>query len=167
MRGQKGFSLLELLLYVTTAAILVGAISSLVLVLFQGRTKAKTISEVEEQGNQAMHLILQTIRNSESINTPTAGSSGASLSLQQTVVANNPTVFDLSSGALRITEGASAAVTITSSRVTASSLTFRNLTRSGTPGVVQVQFTLTYVNNSNRNEYSYAKTFISSASLRQ
>jgi len=51
--------------------------------------------------------------------------------------------------------------------VTVSGLTFQNLSRSATPGTVRIQFTLTHVNPAGRNEYSFAKTFIGSATLRQ
>lgn len=53
------------------------------------------------------------------------------------------------------------------SRVTVSNLTFTNLTRAGTPGNVRIQFTLTHINPSGRNEYDFSKTFYGSASLRK
>jgi type II secretory pathway pseudopilin PulG len=67
---------------------------------------------------------------------------------------------------LQVKEGAPAAVYLTNDKVEISDLTFKNLTRSGTPGVVQVSFTVSRTNPSNRNEYDYQKTFTSSAALR-
>lgn len=67
--------------------------------------------------------------------------------------------------ALQIKEGAAAAIPLTSNDVQVSGLTFNNLTRSGTPGIVQVSFTLSRVNPSGRNEYDYQKTFTSTAEV--
>jgi hypothetical protein len=68
---------------------------------------------------------------------------------------------------MQIKEGTGATVPLTNSKVTVSGLSFKNLTRSGTPGIVQVSFTISRVNTAGRNHYDYQKTFTSSAALRQ
>jgi type II secretory pathway pseudopilin PulG len=166
-RGRSGFTLIELILYVGIIGVLLLVISTFLSLLLQSRIKNQVIGEVEQQGLHAMRLITQTVRNADTINAPATGASGASLSLNTYTAAVNPTVFDLSGGVLRIKEGADAVVPLTNARVTASSLSVQNLTRTSTPGVLRIQFTLTAVNASGRNEYSYQKTFIGSASLRQ
>jgi type II secretory pathway pseudopilin PulG len=70
------------------------------------------------------------------------------------------------SGALRVDEGTNSPVLLTNEKVEVSNLTFKNLTRSGTPGVVQVSFTIYRKNPDGRNEYDYQKTFTSTAALR-
>lgn len=70
------------------------------------------------------------------------------------------------SNAIQIKEGAGSAVPLSNSKVQVSGLTFTNLTRPGTPGVVQVSFTVSRVNAANRNEYDYQKTFTTTAALR-
>jgi len=166
-KTQKGFTLIELLLYIALASVLLIAASTFLGTTLEARVKNQTIAEVEQQGLAAMHMILQSIRNAEAITSPSQGTSASSLTLDVVTVSDDPTVFDLSSGTLRIKEGAASTLPLTNSRVTASALTFMNLSRNSTPGVVRVQFTLTLVNNSGRNEYEYSKTFISSATLRQ
>jgi hypothetical protein len=109
----------------------------------------------------------QIVRNAESLNAPAQGSSAPSLSLDVIAVGNDPTVFDFSGGTIRISEGAGLPVALTNTRVIASGLVFQNLSLTGTPGTVRIQFTLTHVNPAGRNEYSFAKTFIGSATLRQ
>jgi type II secretory pathway pseudopilin PulG len=69
-------------------------------------------------------------------------------------------------GAFEIKEGAGTSVPLTNSKIQMSSITFKNLSRSSTPGVVQVSFTLARVNVSNRTEYDYQKTFTATAALR-
>jgi hypothetical protein len=75
-------------------------------------------------------------------------------------------VFDLSAGVIRITEGASSSIPLTNARIVATGLTFQNLSRVGTPGLIRIQFTLVHVNQAGKVEYQYQQTFIDSASLR-
>jgi Tfp pilus assembly protein PilW len=164
---QKGFTLLELLLYIATSAAILLVISGFLSVLLKARIKNQTVSDVEMQGQAVMRLMTQTIRNSSAINSPANGVSASSISLNTYVPAQNPTIFDLSGGVLQIKEGVGAVIPLTNSRVTVSGVTFHNLSRVGSPGTVHLQFTLTRVNVSGRNEYTYTKTFTGSASLRQ
>lgn len=162
----KGFTLIELLLYVALTSIMVGTISAFLFLTLQVRVKNQVINEVEQQGQQAMQRIAQVIRNASDITTPVQGASGSSATLVVTPAGNSPTSFDLSAGALRITQGAGAAVVLTNARVTASALTFTNLSRSASSHDLRIQFTLTAVNSSGRNEYDFAKTFTTSAHVR-
>ncbi len=67
--------------------------------------------------------------------------------------------------ALRIKEGVGATVNLSDSNVQISGLTFRNLSRSGTTGIVEVSFNIGIVNPTNKNEYDYIKTFTASAEV--
>ena len=164
---KNGFTLIELLLYVSIASIMLLAISIFLSTLLESRIKNQAIAEIEQQGIQVMQLIAQTLRNADTINSPATGANASSISINTYTGANNPTVFDLSSGGIRIAEGAGSAVLLTNARVTASDLNFQNLSRASTPGIVRISLTLTQVNPSGRNEYDFSKTFIGSASLRQ
>lgn len=162
-----GFTIIELLLYVAIASILLLASSLFLSVLLESRVKNQTIAEVEGQGAAVLHILMQSVRNAESINVPSPGTSASSVSLTTIVSGNNPTVFDLSSGTFRMKEGSSLATALTNTRVVVSNLTFTNLSRSSTPGTVRIRFTVTAVNTSGRNEYSFSKIFTTSATLRQ
>lgn len=165
--SQSGFTLIELLLYVGIASIMLLVTSLFLSTLLQSRIKNQTIAEVEQQGLQVMQLVTQTARNAEAITSPAQGTSASSLTLDVIIVANDPTIFDLASGVIRVTEGGGSAVSLTNSRVTASAPTFQNFSRTNTPGTIRIQFTLTHVNPEGRNEYSFTKTFTGSATLRQ
>ncbi len=164
LRERRGFTLIELLLYVGLMAVMLLVSSLFMSFVLEARVKNQVIDEVEQQGLYTMQLIEQTVRNADAINSPAQGVNGASLSLA-VPVPNNPTVFSLVSGAIQVTEAGGAAVGLTNSRVTASSVSFYNLSRTGTPGVVRIQFTLTHTNPSGRNEYNYNQTFYGSAAL--
>lgn len=163
---QKGFTLIELLLYVSIAAILLLSISAFFQLILSSRTKNATVAEVEQQASQILQIITQTVRNASAVNSPGIASSSTSLSVNVASTPLNPTVFDISSGIIRIKEGANPPVNLNSPRVTASSLTFLNASQTGTPSTVKIQFTLSY-SNSPTSEYKYSETFYGSAGLKE
>ena len=167
MSNQKGFTLIETLLYISIAAVIMIAMSTLLTIALQSRVKNQTIAEVEQVGSRALNLITQTIRNSEGINLPTKGASATTLSVDVLEPANDPTVFDLFGSTLQITEGVNSAVALSADNVAISSLVFKNFARANTSDLIQVQFTVAYKNPENRQEYDYAKTFTASASVRK
>lgn len=163
---NKGFTLIEVLLYMVILGLIIASLSGFIFMTYQSKIKNQTIAETEQQGNQIMDIILQTVRNATAINSPAAQSSGASLSLNTTNGTTTPTIFDILGVNLRLTEGVGSAINLTGGRVAISNVVFTNATETGALGLIRVQFTLTYINNAGTNEYSYAKTFYGTASLR-
>lgn len=164
--GQTGFTLIELLLYVALIGILLSAITSLFITTTEARVKNESIAEVDEQGAYAMEVIAQSVRNGTSITSPTAGVTAAGFTIVVPTGALSPTILSLASGALQIKEGAGATIALTNSNVQATSLSVTNLTRSGTTGIMQINFTLSRVNSTGRNQYDYQKTFTTSVGIR-
>lgn len=164
---QRGFTLVELLLYIGVASLLIVTISSFITLMWEARVKNRTIAEVEQQGLQAMELITQTVRNAESVTVPSAGAQSSTLTVDAADAADDPTVFRESSGQLVIDEGSTPTTTaVTNDHVTVSGLAFTNLSVSGTPGVVRIEFTITYNASADTNPYTYEQTFIGSAVTR-
>lgn len=166
LKPVRGTSLVEIILYVgLTATILLG-ISSLIASTLSTRVKSQTVSEVDSQGLMAMQIITQSIRNAQAINSPIGGATSSTLSLRMSSALIDPTIYNLATGAIRVSEGVGQPISLTNPRVVASELIFYNYSRPGTPGIIQIRLTLTYLNPQNTNEYDYSKTFISSAGLR-
>ncbi|HEX8947187.1 MAG TPA: prepilin-type N-terminal cleavage/methylation domain-containing protein [Candidatus Paceibacterota bacterium] len=163
---RSGFTLIELLLYVGITSIILFAISLFFSILLQSRIKSDTVTDVEQQGTQAMLVMTQAIRNADAVNAPLPGASASSLSLTTSSTGPSPTVFSLSGGALTLTQGAAAPIALTNNRVTVSALRFTNLARPGTPDIVRISFALTAVNATGRTEYRYTQTFLGSAQRR-
>lgn len=165
-KNSKGFTLIELLLYVSLIGFVAMTAAVFLTVLQRQRVRSQVIMEVEDQGVAAMQIIDQIIRNSSSITSPAAGASGASTTLVVPTGALSPTTFALSGGAITMTEGANAAVNLTSNKVTITGLSFANLSRPSTKGNLRIQFVVNFNNPDGIAEYTYSKTFISSESLR-
>lgn len=165
-KQNRGFTFIELLLYVATVSTMIFVVSYLWYLLMAARVKNQTVAEVERQGAQAILVISQVVRSAQSINSPFNGASAGTLSLSMADASKNPTIVDLSGGAIRITEGSGSATALTSSRLTVTGLTFINLSATGTPGIIRTQATVTQVNPSGVNEYDYTQTFYGSTSIR-
>lgn len=165
--SDRGFTLIELLLYVAALSMFIFTIGSLYFLILQSRVKNQVIAEVEQQGIQVIQLITQTIRNATLINSPTQSFSASSVSVNVVDGTKTPTVFDVSAGSVRITEGANPPVSLTSSQIVATSLNVQNLSQTGTPNTVRIILSLNYSNPTDRGEYSYNKTFYASATLRK
>lgn len=163
---QSGFTLLELLLYVVIVGVLLTSIVSFFGTVTEARVKGQTIAEVDQQGTAVMDYITQTARNATSISAPaTGGVAAASLTLVVPTAALSPTIFSLNGTTLQVKEGTATAIALTNSEVQVSNLNFKNLTRAGTTGIVQVSFTISRVNSNNHNAFDYQKTFTSSAEI--
>jgi hypothetical protein len=133
--------------------------------VLESRIKNTVITEVEQQGAQIVRIMTDAIHNATWVSLPGQGDTAAALSLYTTSSTTDPTIFDLSSGTIRITEGTSSPVALVSSRVVVSGLTFRSTSSLNTPSTVRFQFLLSSAVGSSRSEYSYQKLFAGSAAL--
>jgi Tfp pilus assembly protein FimT len=169
-RTMRGFTLIEMVLYVSLCSIILFSLSMFLSFLLSARVKSQTINEVNQQGFQIMHLITQTIRNSRSVEVPGVGATSSSLSVTTGNMLLNPTVFR-ASGTLLVTQEASQQVSpLTNSRVKVSDLVFQNISSSSSlDRIVRVRFTLDYNNSGSttKQEYSFTRTFSGSATLRR
>jgi prepilin-type N-terminal cleavage/methylation domain-containing protein len=164
---QSGFTLLELLLYMAILVVILVAIVGLLRMLMEVRVKNRLTSEVQEQGQLIVYELNRAIKNGSSITTPTAGVSGATLTMVMQDNTISPTTVTLTGSQITMKQAAGAAVALNNTLVTPSSLSFTNLTRSGTFGTVSYSFILTAVNASGISEFSYSSTFYGGATLRK
>lgn len=166
MRPKRGFTMIELVLYLALAGVVGVVVFSLLSSLQQGRAKYQTITEVEQDGARLAQHIGQTIRNADVITNPAAGVSASGLTLDMYDAPVDPTVYSLANGVVSVSESGQAAVALSSSRVTVSGLSFTNLSAPNTPGIIRFQFTVAHRNTGNRNQYEYSQAFYGSAALR-
>ena len=166
MKTNKGFTLIELIIYISLVSIMLLGIASFTKMILQTQTRNQVIAEVEQQGIQIAQLLTQTIRNAENIIQPTLPNADNSLILDMFNTSKDPTVFSLDGNIINIKEGVSSQINLNNSRVEVQDLTFQNLSRSNTPGIIKFSFVLNYNNQSGRPEYNYSKIFYGSISLR-
>ncbi len=160
LKDKKGFTLIEVLLYVAIVGGILTLISVFLMTLLESRIKNDTISEVEYQGLQVMHVITQSIRNADVVSNPLKGETDSILDIN-----NGDINFYLENGVIYI-EKDSQETELTNNRVVVTNLLFENLGLNNAPDSVRISFVLSYNNIEGRNEYSFYKEFIGSASLR-
>lgn len=164
---QEGLTFVELILYMGVSSTILLVIVALFAVMLQTQMKQQAIAAVEIEGSQAMQTMATAIRNATVINTPTTNTSGSTLSVGSYTAALDPTTFDVSQGTLRMREGTGSYVALTSAQTTVKSITFKNISPTGTPGTVQITLNLDHVNQGKNAAFSYPQTFYITASLRQ
>lgn len=164
---RSGFSLIEIVLYLGVGAILLGAVTSFYFSLEALAVKNQTILEVEEVGQAALAVMLQSVRSAVDVNGLARGVTANDLSLRFADSSRNPTVFNVANGALRIREGRSnGPVALTPPRLRVTRFSVRNVASPGGVPVVRLELGLASVNPSGRNEYEYTQTFLGTAVLR-
>jgi len=164
---NRGFTLIEFILYIGLVGIILTVTGAIGLNVLSGKAKLGTIEEVSQNARFTMERMSEIIRNAETINSPATSTSASTLSLKMASPALDPTVFDLSSGALRIKEGSGSATSITSSEVNVSNLNFSNISYSDTPGTVRIEMTINLVNPDDMPEYNFEQTFYTTANIRK
>ncbi len=162
---KKGFTLIEILLYVTIASSLIFTLSFFTGTLSEARVKSQTIAEVQEQGMYIAQIMTRVALSSVSINTPVMGASAPSLSLATSDATSNPTVFEIGNGVLYMRQGAGPQIALTNSHVEVSDLSFENLSPADTSGVLKIGYTVSYI-NPGRYEYTFSKKFQTAITLR-
>jgi type II secretory pathway pseudopilin PulG len=163
---KSGFTLIELLIYVGLCSVLLFTISMFLSLLLQARIKNQAIAEVDGQGLYVMRMITQAARNADTVTSPLLGMASSTLVLRMSATSTSSTVFDSTSGTIRMSEGASPPIPLTNARVTVSGLSFQNAARLGTSGAIRVRFTLSSKNPGGQNEFKYQQVFVGSAALR-
>jgi prepilin-type N-terminal cleavage/methylation domain-containing protein len=165
-KSARGFTLIEILLALGISATVIVITSAILVLALGARAKSEALNEAGNEGRQATEVIAQTIRNAESISTPADGASGNSLELAMLSGAQDPTTIELRNGKIMMKEGNQDPVALTGNKVKVDNLTFRNLSGSGSPGIVQVEIDLQAVNPQNLQSFSASFTFQTSAALR-
>lgn len=166
MENKKGFTLIELILYIAIMGLTITSIFYFLSMVLNAKVKNQTVIEVEQQGESVILEMAQAIRNATSINYPTFGTSSSTISLVMASSTKNPTIFKLSSSTLQIIEGTSSAINLTNNLVAVTGLTFKNLGTSSGTDSIQMKLNINYINLRGTNDYQYSQNFTGSASKR-
>lgn len=150
---QKGFTLLEVLLYVAIISMVLSAVVFFAWNVLYGGVKSGRLSEVNYAARYASERIQYEIRNSSGITVASsnfganlASAAGTKITLTNASAAKNPTIIDVSSGQLRLTVGANAPVNLTPINISVTNLTFTN-NSSGDNKTRNLSFTFSVQSN--------------------
>ena len=160
---QCGFTLLELLLYVSLASVTVIIFFSMHALVTQSREKSYHMVEINEQGLQVAQRITQVLRNAVSVDLP----QGATDDEITVIDPDNGTIrFFIDSGQVWEQAGSDDPVALTDNKIETASLEFSNVSLPNAAASINIEFNLT-TPEVIMNEAQYTQDFQVAASLRE
>jgi Tfp pilus assembly protein FimT len=164
----KGFSLIELLIYVAILTIVIVLISNYFISLNRGRGKINARSEVDSNMRFSEKKLIQDIKAATAVSVPAYV--GLSASTLQLTIPPDTILYDVSGGQLRRKINSQTPDWITStSTVTVATPTFTRLENynpilNATTTTIQINLSMSY--NSLSPDYKYSESATTTASLR-
>ena len=160
---EKGFTFIELILYVAILTIILSALVPFAWNTVETGVKSAVQQEVNANTRYISERMKYEIRTATGINSVAV----TSISLATSTPATNPTIIDLSAGNIRIKQGAGSTINLNSANTVINSLTFTNFT-SGNLKTKHIQFVMTVAASfaAARQEYQDSVVVESSAEVR-
>ncbi len=150
-KDLKGFTLVELLVYVAIFAIVAGMLTTIFFLIVNSQKKQSVSSEVNQQLNFVLGTVQRLVGESSLVETVYEGSSPSSacttfctLKLRRTDPTKDPTVISSDAAGVYLQEGGGAQVTLTTNKVLVNHL---RLTKHEIPGghaVVEISTSFAY-----------------------
>ncbi len=163
---NTGFTLIEILLYVSLFVIIVLGSVAFIHTMIETNIKTKTILEAENQADRAMSIITQQIRNSRSVISPNNQTISDTLVLEGQESATSTIIFSNIDNSIVIEEETGATTTLTSNKIIISDLNFKNLGNTNNKASIKISFKVKTQDPNERQEYNYEKTYERTASIR-
>ncbi|MBI4159728.1 type II secretion system protein [Candidatus Wolfebacteria bacterium] len=159
---KRGFTLIELLIYTGLIAVVGGTLTGILVSSLKIGTQEAASAEVTQQLNFTLRTIERLVRSSSNIEIP-AGVPTSTLVLRVPDSSKDPTIISIANGALTLKEGTAPATSLTTDKVTLSSLSFRKFTQYPGHDTVSIDMTMTY---NSQNPDSQVSRTLSSAIAR-
>lgn len=151
---QKGFTLIEFILYIGLSMMMVVLFSGVAIGVLESKEKTGSLAEINYNSTLLFNKINTAVKEAEAINLPVSGSPIYTLSLQTTNPDTNPTIFYLSEGGLFMKEGINEDIQLTTADVIVADLIFEYISYENAPASVQVDMDIAAATNLN-TEYKF------------
>lgn len=158
LKAKKGFTLIEILIYISLITIIAGLLSGILLTITQVYQRESASNEVTSQLNFAMQTIQRLIRDSSNIDI-SAGITTTAIKLRMADPLKDPTCISLdeNNGVIKLAEGPAAPEStnctanisdLTNDKVVVNVLNFKKSTQPPGHDGVSIELTMSY-NSSN------------------
>ena len=158
IQKQKGFTLMETVLYLALTVIIVGLLGAIAAHTFTGRAKTHSEEEVVYNAHFILTTLERTIEDAQGINTPLQSATSSELSLEMEDPTKDPTTFSLENGMLVMTEGAGTSTSLSTHSAEITDLVFSNIA-SGTIDAVRIELAVSAYDLPERQDTAYSETF--------
>lgn len=156
---ERGFTFIELILYVAIVSVILTALIPFVWNIVEGGSKSSVQQEVSGNARYIGERIKYEIRNSYGINFPAAGASGTQLVLCENIsnCSSNPTTITFLGSNITIQDKGAGTVQLNSNDVVISGLTFTNNTSADNKTKnASFSFTVSQANASARQDFKWS-----------
>ncbi len=164
--ARRGFSLLELLIYIAILSGLMVVVSDAFISLSRARGQAQARNEVNASIRFAAERIRQDLKNASVVTTPILGIPSATLSAS---VSGTTVLYDTLGGQLRRTEGAGSPVSVSGTNVFVDIPTFTRIENYNMPlnaTTTAIQIAMTFHYNASSTDWLYEDALRTTVSLR-
>jgi len=161
---NKGFTIIEFLIYITILAIVTTIIGAVAGNVLQVGARINTIQEVNQNGIFAMQRIGEEIRFASAIVLPETQSN--SLILEFEDIEKTPTIFDVHEKTLRVKRGNREYIDLTTPKVNVDKITFKKIFSSGADSI-KIEMDISFNNPEKFPEYSFNNFFTGSFTIKK
>lgn len=163
--NQTGFTLIEILLYLSLSVVMVSLIGGIGVNVLSGMASAKVEEELQYNAQFVTEKIRATVSEAESIDSPSAGATSSVLSLTMSDPKKTPTVIDVFGGSVRLQQGEGEAQILSGNGILVSDIEFSNVTSLVGAGSVRVVLPMELVNPNNRTVLRASSTLRTTINL--
>lgn len=166
---NKGFTLIEFIIYGVIVTAVVGALVLMSVNVLAARGRIEATGEVSHNARLVLGKIMYDIRRAEQIVSPLPGFSASSLELID--AEGDVRIFSLDAtegNVLQLKVGENGIpFPLTSESIIVSYLQFSNVSYPDTSGTVRIAMTLEFINELQRPEWDFERTFYATENLRR
>ena len=168
---KKGFTLMEILIYIAILAVIISAVAAFLSWAIQSSNKSKAMREVLDNARTAMEIMTYEIKEAKGIYTPTSTSTQLSLETTHYLPSGESSSYldfylcGNNSATLCLKKESQLAIALTSETVEINNLQFILISPTTTPSI-QINLGINFKNPKSRPEYQASINLRSSASLR-
>jgi prepilin-type N-terminal cleavage/methylation domain-containing protein len=163
---QRGFTMLELLIYIGIVSLVVAALSQVGFNVLYGEAKLNSLFETNYNLRFVQGKITKIIREAQTIDTP--GGSGETTSKLEVTASDSTTIeVSLDAGRIFIERGTDERQALTSESIKVTNLEFTNTARDESlPAMIRIKIEAKTRNQEGLSFYDYDQTIFASAGVR-
>jgi type II secretory pathway pseudopilin PulG len=158
MNYRKGYTLIELLIFVTIFSITIIAFVGVLVVIVRIQAQQSSTGSVQEESAALLQQLQYYVQNSSLVNIPIDAAPTSTLSLRMSSSSIDPTTVTINaSGMVYLQQGSGTTTPLTSSRVKVSNLSFVRHTNPPSHDTVSISFTM--ANNTANLQQLFSQSF--------